>query len=265
MLNNRQTVITLTTDFGTSDWYVGTMKGVILNISPNAKIVDITHEIPQGDIRAAAFSLLCSYKYFPKGTIHVVVVDPTVGSNRKPIAIKTDSYWFIAPDNGALSYAAMNEKIQDIRLIENERFLLKRKGNTFHGRDVFAPIAAHIAKGKISPSKIGKRLSDYIKLDYPKTEQKGNEVAGKIIYIDRFGNCITNIEFKDESEYLNSQIFIGNKKIATVCRCYADVESGAPVAVFGSSGFIEIAIRDGNAAKKLNLQTGAKIRLKKPL
>ncbi|MGC8885791.1 MAG: SAM hydrolase/SAM-dependent halogenase family protein [Verrucomicrobiia bacterium] len=261
MQQKNQPIITLTTDFGTRDWFVGTMKGVILSIAPNAKIVDITHEIPPGDIKSGAFALFAAYSYFPENTIHIAVVDPGVGSNRKPIAVKTNSYWFIAPDNGVLSYALINEEIKDIRLIENEKFLLKPLGNTFHGRDVFAPAAAHIATG-ISGTKIGKKLTEFLRLEFPKPIIFKDRIEGEIIYIDRFGNAITNIKFKPDCSYYNCQVYIDNRPVARVRRCYADVQKGKAVAVPGSSGFIEIAVRDGNAANNMNLKVGKKILLR---
>ncbi|MGC8743233.1 MAG: SAM hydrolase/SAM-dependent halogenase family protein [Verrucomicrobiia bacterium] len=262
MPQKNQPIITLTTDFGTQDWFVGTMKGVILNIAPDVNIVDITHEIPPGDIKAGAYALFAAYRFFPENTIHISVVDPGVGSDRKPIAVKTKSYWFIAPDNGILSYALINEEIEEIRLIENEKLMLKPTGTTFHGRDIFAPVAAHIAQ-RIDSSIIGKKLEQIITINFPQSCFYENEISGEILYIDRFGNAITNIKFKNETDYYNFQVFIDEKPQAIVRRFYSEAAKGETVAVPGSSGFIEIAVRDGNAAKVLNLKPGKKVLIKR--
>jgi len=262
MPQKNQQIITLITDFGTRDWFAGTMKGVILGIAPNVDIVDITHDIPPGDIKAGAFALFAAYRYFPENTIHISVVDPGVGSNRKPIAVKTRSYWFIAPDNGVLSYALINEEIEEIRLIENEKLMLKSTGTTFHGRDIFAPVAAYIAQ-RIDSSTIGKKLNQIITINFPQPCYYENEISGEILYIDRFGNAITNIKFKNETDYYNFQVFIDEKPRAIVRRFYSEAAKGEAVAVPGSSGFIEIAVRDGNAAEVLNLKPGKKVLIQK--
>lgn len=253
-------VITLTTDFGVSDWFVGTMKGVILKISPNTQIVDITHSVPSHDIRAGAFALMCSYKYFPEGSVHVAVVDPEVGSKRLAIAIKTRHYWFVGPDNGVLSYALQEQDVLDIRAIENQKVRLEGVGSTFHGRDIFAPAAAHIAKG-INPEFIGRKLRSFVSLPFPEVSRRDNRITGEVIYIDRFGNVITNIKFSGMDEFYGWSVVVGRKKLASVLGCYADVRDGEAVAVCGSSGFIEVAVRNGSAAEKLNLKTGTKIQL----
>ncbi len=260
MNNWKNNIITLTTDFGQCDWFVGTMKGVILSIAPQSKIVDINHNIPQGDIKAAAFSLLSSFRYFPENTIHVVVVDPGVGSERKPIVVKTKRYWFVAPNNGVLSYALNVDKALDIRLIENNKLTLKQTGNTFHGRDVFAPIAAYIAMG-IEPTQIGKKLKDLVKIRLPIPKIRENKIVGEIIYIDHFGNAITNIPL--ESDFIGYTVIAGNKIIGKVQNFYAAVDKGFPLAVPGSTGFIELAVRDGNISKKYNLKVGTKVELLK--
>lgn len=254
-------IITLTTDFGTNDWFVGTMKGVILRISPTAQIVDITHNIPFADIRAAAFSLLSSYHYFPAGTVNVVVVDPGVGSIRRPVAVKTQNYFFVAPDNGVLSYALEREKIIEIREIANPEYHLKPLGNTFHGRDIFAPVSAHLSNG-IAVEKLGPKLNDIVRLAPIEHHKKGKTIEGSIVYIDRFGNAITSIPFGDPDEFLEKKIYIRGKQIAPVLRCYADVKKGEPVAVPGSTGFMEIAVREASAHRKFKLKVGMKVIIK---
>src|SRR3989442_15159550 len=180
-------LITLATDFGFSDWFVGTMKGVILGIAPRAAIVDITHEIPAGDIRAGAFALRASYRFFPKGTVHVVVVDPGVGSERKAIVVETDNYFFIGPDNGVLSWALAKERIKTIRALENEHYFLHPISGTFHGRDIFAPVAAHLASG-VPTRKLGPVSKDFMRLPWPEPKRARNRIEAKIVCIDRFGN-----------------------------------------------------------------------------
>ncbi len=186
-------LITLTTDFGLTDWFVGTMKGGILGIAPRAAIVDITHEIPAGDIRAGAFALWASCRFFAKGGVHVVVVDPGVGSERKAIVAETDNYFFVGPDNGVLSWALTKERIKTIRALENEHYFLHPTSRTFHGRDIFAPVAAHLASG--APTrKLGPILKDFVRLPWPKPKRGRNRIEGEVVYIDRFGNAITNLE-----------------------------------------------------------------------
>src|SRR5262249_4470200 len=185
-------MITLTTDFGTADWFVGTMKGVILGIHPCTQLVDITHEIPAGNIRAGAFALAVSYAVFPKGTVHLAVVDPGVGTGRKAIAVQTADYVFAGPDNGVLSLALARESIKAVHQITNARLFLHPVSNTFHGRDVFAPIAANLSKG-LSIRKVGPPLKEFVRLNWPEPHRSANSIQGEIAYIDRFGNAITNI------------------------------------------------------------------------
>lgn len=254
--------ITLTTDFGSQDWFVGTMKGVILGFNPKATVVDITHEIPPGDIRAGAFALMASYRFFPKGTVHVAVVDPGVGSERKAIAVQTDKYIFVGPDNGVLSFALANENIKNIQQLENERYFLKSISHTFHGRDIFAPIAAHLSRG-VAVSKLGPKQKEIIRLPWPEPEISNNLVKGEVIYIDRFGNAITNIENPDLDIIKPLDVFISSKRICAVKPFYQSVPARKAVAVPGSSGFLEIAINGGSAAKSLRLKTGDKLTLGK--
>ena len=187
-------LITLTTDFGLTDWFVGTMKGVILGIAPRATIVDITHQIPAGDIRSGAFALLGSYRFFPKGSVHVAVIDPGVGSERKAIVAETDNYFFIGPDNGVLSWTLPKERIKTIRALENEHYFLHLISGTFHGRDIFAPVAAHLASG-VPTRKLGPVSKGFMRLPWPEPKRARNRIEGEIVYIDRFGNAITNLTF----------------------------------------------------------------------
>ena len=251
-------LITLTTDFGTQDWFVGTMKGVILGINPRATIVDLTHEIPPGDIRAGAFSLAASCRHFPKGTIHVTVVDPGVGSARRAIAVQTDRHSFIGPDNGVLSFALATEKIKSIRRLENEKYFLQPVSRTFHGRDIFAPVAAHLSRG-IAIQKLGPAQKDVVHPPWPKPRERGNQIEGQVLYIDRFGNAITNIPNAVLKNRRACAVFSGRKRLCDVKAFYQSVPVGRAVAVPGSTGFLEIAINGGSAAERLGLRVQSAI------
>ena len=250
-------IITLTTDFGMDDWFVGTMKGVIATINPTATVVDITHVIPSGDVRAGAFALAASYKYFPKGTVHVAIVDPGVGSKRRAIAIQTERYFFVGPDNGVLSYALRGEKIKAVRALENETYFLKPVSQTFHGRDVFAPVAAHLARG-VSIAKLGPAATNFVRLEWPEAKVHGKSVEGEVIYIDKFGNAITNIHVATVTSLrrVHSELFKGRKRICAIGAHYQSVPARRAVAVAGSSGYLEIAVNGGNASASLGLRVG---------
>ncbi len=254
-------VITLTTDFGTTDSFVGTMKGVILDRAPRARIVDLTHGIAPGDIRAGAFALLTACRYFPKRTVPVVVVDPGVGSARRAIAVQTRDYRFVGPDNGVLSWALAREKVQSLRLIANERLWRKPVSRTFHGRDVFAPVAAHLARGG-SFHPVGPALADFTRLPWPAVKDRGGDSTGEVLAVDRFGNAITNIpETCAPAGSLDWVVFAGRRRLCPVGACYAAVPRGHAVAVFGSSGFLEIAVNGGSALAQLRLYVGSRITL----
>ena len=190
--NKDKPLITLITDFGLRDHFVGVMKGIIHSICPEAMIIDISHDIGFADIKHGAFTLMASYKYFPAGTIFVCVVDPGVGSERKPILIKTNDYIFIGPDNGIFSYALSRETVEKVIHISNHDFFLESVSNTFHGRDIFAPVSAHVAQG-VEIDTLGESVSDYINIQFPKPVIKKKQIVGEIVTNDRFGNIITNI------------------------------------------------------------------------
>jgi S-adenosylmethionine hydrolase len=250
-------IITLTTDFGTEDWFVGTMKGVIASINPRATVVDITHAIPSGDVRAGAFALAASYKYFPQGTVHVAIVDPGVGSKRRAIAIQTERYSFVGPDNGVLSFALRGERIKAVRALENETYFLKPISQTFHGRDVFAPVAAHLARS-VSIAKFGPAIRNFVRLDWTQPKVFGKAIQGKVIYIDKFGNAITNIAAATWTRLggEHQQIFKGRKRICPIGTHYQSVPARQAVAVAGSSGYLEIAVNGGDASAILGLRAG---------
>jgi len=252
-------LIALITDFGLKDWFVGTMKGVIQKIAPDTSVIDLTHGIPAGDIRAGAFALAAASQYFPSGTIYVGVVDPGVGGERAGLIIETENGYFIGPDNGLFSYALRGERLKSIRKIQNPRFQLANVSQTFHGRDVFAPVAAHISRG-VPLSQFGTRVHDFEQLDWPEIKITATGLRGQVVYIDHFGNAITNVT---GSSVLNSgaqKIRVG-QKLVPIEPSYAAVKAGKPVAVIGSSGLLEIAINSGNAAKSLKLKIGSSVLL----
>ncbi len=260
-----QPVITLITDFGLQDGYVGVVKGVITKINPSVKIIDISNNIESQDIFQAAYVLYSSYAYFPKGTIHVVVVDPGVGSNRKVLCLKTKDYLFIAPDNGVLSFIAAREESPSIREVTNKKLFLPEISDTFHGRDIFAPTAAHLSKG-FSYKDLGKRVSKIKEIDLPKPiRSPGGMLRGEIIYVDGFGNLITNINrdmidrLREKTE--NLAIAVGRRKLNKISNSYADVGVGDVVAIFGSAGYLEISVNHGSARDVLNLKKGDKLGL----
>lgn len=251
-------VIAFITDFGLRDWFVGTMKGVVLGLAPTAGLVDITHDIPAGDIRAGAFALASACRFFPKGTIHVAVVDPGVGSARRAIGVRTRDYFFIGPDNGVLSWALRNEKEISARYLQNDQYFRKPISQTFHGRDLFAPAAAHLSRG-VPISALGPVAEDYVRLEWPGLEVSGEAVTGAVIYVDRFGNAITNIDAHaiDAFHGRRVSVFAGARRLGWVEDYYSAVARGRTVAVRGSSGFLEIAVNGGSAARQLKLKAGS--------
>jgi len=252
-------IITLTTDFGAADWFVGAMKGVILGIAPTAAIVDITHGIAGGDVRAGAFALAASCRFFPRRAIHVAIVDPGVGSRRGAIAVQTADYVFVGPDNGVLSLALRGEAIKSIHRLENQRLFLKPVSHTFHGRDIFAPVAAHLSQGTPC-EELGPARRDFQKIAWPRPSKHPRGWRGEVVYIDHFGNAITNIrnEWLDRPE---ASISFRGKALCPLGTFYQSVAAGRPVAVPGSSGFLEIAMHGGSAAQRLGLQVGSVITL----
>lgn len=248
-------IITLTTDFGLQDWFVGTMKGVILGINPRACIVDITHGILAGDIRAGAFALHASCRFFPKGTVHVVVVDPGVGGDRKAIAVRTVDYIFVGPDNGALSFVLAHQQVKSIRRLENRRYLLEPVSHTFHGRDIFAPVAAHLSRG-IPLNKLGPEQDDWLRISWPTPRVRPKAIEGEVVYIDRFGNAITNIENVSLPALGQASVWLGRRRLGPVQAFYQSVVPGKPVGVPGSNGFLEIAVNGDSAARRFHLKPG---------
>jgi S-adenosylmethionine hydrolase len=263
-INMPNPIITLTTDFGLKDPYVAEMKAVILAIKPNVTIIDITHNIEKFNIRMAAYGLACAAQYFPKGTIHVAVVDPGVGTKRRPIIIQTKNGYYIGPDNGVLILAARNHGIEHIYEISNRKFMLPRVSSTFHGRDIFAPASAHLANG-VPPSEFGPEIREIEVPEFSKIVKKKDLIVGEVIHIDDFGNIITNFGEKEvESLGLKDMINVKLKEAELklkLCKAYAEVEFQEPLAIIGSHGFLEISVNQGNAARQFNVRVGDKVTL----
>lgn len=256
-------LITLTTDFGRRDWFVGTMKGVIFGIAPRATIVDLTHEIPAGNVRVGAFALAAIYRFYPKRTVHVAVIDPGVGSVRRAIAVQTENHFFVGPDNGVLSFALAREKIKTIRQLTNEKFFLKHVSQTFHGRDVFAPVTAHLSRG-VPIQNFGPALKDFVHLDGPQPRPTRAGIEGEVVYIDHFGNAITNVP----KEMLGSrrwEVCAGRKRLCPVREFYQAVLIGDAVALIGSCGLLEISINGSSAEKRFSLRVGSRISVRSTL
>jgi S-adenosylmethionine hydrolase len=255
-------LVTLTTDFGTRDWFVGAMKGAILGIEPRARVVDVTHEVAAGDIRGGAFALAAGCRFFAKGTVHVAVVDPGVGSLRRAIAIQTADYFFVGPDNGVLSWAVNREKVEAIHSLEDEAFFLQPVSRTFHGRDIFAPVAAHLSRG-VRIQKFGPALKDFARLDWPEPRMRRGQLEGEVVYIDRFGNVITNLEERLLRGYHGGwcEIYGRRRRVCPLRTFYQAVTPKTAVALVGASGFLEIAINGGSAKEVLGVQIGTHVAL----
>ena len=244
-----------------SDYFVGAMKGVILSINPQARIVDITHEIAPQDIFAAAFTLLAVYESFPPGTVHVAVVDPGVGSSRRPIIAVAGRQFFVGPDNGIFSYILDHEPDVRVFHLTKEEYFRQPVSTTFHGRDVFAPVAAALSSG-VKPEKLGERIDDPVPLPALGVSQlRKGKLRGRILHIDHFGNCITNLTQRDlPSEWLEGSVrlTINRRVIKSFRRCFSDeTENGDGLfAIWGSAGFLEIAAMNQSAAELLNARRG---------
>jgi len=254
-------IITLLSDFGLRDAYVAEMKAVILSISPKARIVSISHEVEKFNIRMGAFILASAAPYFPRGTVHVAVVDPGVGTKRRPIIIETKRSFYVGPDNGLLLLSAQKEEVSHVYHIKNPEYMRPKISTTFHGRDVFAPTAAHLALG-CSPSRFGPEIHDLIVPQFAKTYRKKGELMGEVIYVDDFGNVVTNISSKDLEELKTSvgdllHLKIRRKTLGMrFCSAYSEVTVGTVLAVVGSHDFLEISVNQRNASKTLNLKIG---------
>jgi S-adenosyl-L-methionine hydrolase (adenosine-forming) len=258
----RPPVISLLTDFGTRDAFVGIMKGVILSINPAVALVDLSHDVPPQDITAGALLLRSAAGFFPPGTIHVAVVDPGVGSARRALLVETHTAFFVGPDNGLLSLAAPADTVVRIVHLTNAEYFLTARSHTFHGRDVFAPVAAHVSLGK-APEQFGPSLTAMERLTLPKVEYHAAGLTGSVIYIDHFGNVITNITAADLQPFPKESLLVSmdDMQIQGVVASYAAVEVGAPAVLINSWGMLEIAVRNGSAAQRFGVLPGHPVHL----
>ena len=251
--------ITLLTDFGSLDYYVGSVKGVILSVNPAAQLIDITHQIPPQDIEEAAFTLLASYRSFQKGTIHLAVVDPEVGSARRAILARAGDYYFVGPDNGIFSYIFDREPVRQIIHITGQEYFRHPISSTFHGRDVFAPVAAELSRG-VPLDSFGQEIRDEVRLKTlsPEVTKKG-KLKGRLIHVDHFGNCVTNLD-RQSFNGLEEQrvvLVVNGKKTQSVQSSYSEAVSKHKLfAIWGSAGFLEISARNRSAAKLLKAKRG---------
>ncbi len=256
-------IITLTTDFGTSDHLVGAMKGVILNINLAARIVDVNHSVVPFDILDGALSLANSYSYFPPRTIHVVVVDPGVGTERRPILVSGEKQFFIAPDNGVLSMIYEREACT-VRHITAEHYFLNPVSPTFHGRDIFAPTAAWLSKA-FQTEAFGESITDFVRFTVPKAKSSGKSVKGVILRVDAFGNLMTNLTADDIPIGAlgggTIKLSVNGKQVVKFAQTFASGNAGEPFAVLGSAGYVEIAVNRGSAARTLGVNRGAGVTL----
>jgi S-adenosyl-L-methionine hydrolase (adenosine-forming) len=264
MIVSVQRLITFTTDFGLTEHYVGAMKGVVYSINPAAELVDITNAIQSFDILDGAIAIAQAYSYFPKDTIHVVVVDPGVGGQRRPILVNAGQYQFVAPDNGVLSLVYEREERISVRHITAEHYYRQPVSNTFHGRDIFAPVAAYLSKG-VEAAKFGDEITDYTRFAAPKPKPAGpNSWKGVVLKTDKFGNLITNITPKDVPQIFDgsSQGFKILAGKAEVTKLYSSYSAGSPgelFALLGSTGFLEISTNKGSASRLAGADRGTEV------
>ncbi len=278
---NTTPVIAMLTDFGLDDGYVGAMKGVIWSLCPQAKIIDLSHSISPQNIQQAAYVLLSTYRYLPPQTVIVVVVDPGVGSSRKPIAIQTTNHLWVGPDNGVFSYVLNHAKVEHISALENPAYHLAQTSTTFHGRDIFSPVGAHLAKG-VPIENLGTSLSKIVTLDNPNLIIGKNYLQGEVIHIDHFGNIISSLghlawdtddllklspafptSFADDCSTMPTieveacTVALGkNLIIENLSLSYASSSKGKPLSLINSAGHLEIALNQGNAAQELGAEIG---------
>jgi len=259
-------IVTLTTDFGLNDHFVGTMKGVILKIVPNAEIVDICHSVQAFDILDGALALAQAYFYFPPRTVHLVVVDPGVGSARRPIIANSEEQNFVAPDNGVLSLMYAREERLSVRHVTSEHYFLQPLSNTFHGRDIFAPVAAYLAKG-VDHEKFGEEITDFVRFNAPRPKPTdANTIRGVVLRVDRFGNLITNFALQDVPALFQQtppafKIVVGKREISVMRSNYAEGAPGEVFGILGSMGYLEIVANRSSAAQLVGSGKGTEVQL----
>jgi S-adenosylmethionine hydrolase len=255
-------MITLTSDFGLKDPYVAEMKGVILTINPKAQIIDITHDVEKFNIRNGAFILASVAPYFPKGTVHLAVVDPSVGTRRRAILVQTRQVFFVGPDNGVLILAAKNQGIEHVHELTNPKFMLPNVSSTFHGRDVFAPVAAYLDMG-VKPSEFGAEITDINTPEFASVKRKNGSLIGEVLHLDGFGNIITNICQQEIARAEKVKIKLQNLSLKLpFVKTYAQTKPPQPIALIGSHGFLEIALNQASAAEKFRVVVGDKVEVR---
>ncbi len=260
--NLARPIITLTTDYGINDHLVGAMKGVILNINSDVTLVDITHSVLAHDILDGALTIAQAFRYYPPKTVHVVVVDPGVGTQRRPILVAADQHYFVAPDNGVLSAVYDQAEALSVWNLTSEHYFRQPVSNTFHGRDIFAPVAAWLTKSWQS-SAFGEAITDFVRFALPKPKADGKTIRGVVLRVDHFGNLITNLTpenaaaiFAPDAKFT---IHAGNGAVTRIVPTFAQGAAGEAVGIIGSSGYLEICINRGNAAKTLGTMRGAEV------
>jgi S-adenosyl-L-methionine hydrolase (adenosine-forming) len=252
-------MITLTSDFGLKDPYVAEMKGSILTINPNATIIDITHEVEKFNIRMGAFMLASAAPYFPKGTVHLAVVDPGVGTDRRAILVQTGQYFYVGPDNGVLMLAAQNQGIKRIHELSNPKFMLPEVSCTFHGRDIFAPAAAYLDMA-VKPDEFGHEINNVVTPEFASLKSSNGTLTGEVLHVDGFGNIITNIGQKEMGQAKNLSVKLPKFSLnLSLGKTYAQTKPREAIALIGSHGFLEIALNQASAAEKLHVAAGDKI------
>lgn len=257
-------IITLTTDFGLNDHFVGAMKGVILEIVPEAEIVDISHAVRAFDVLDGAIAISQAYAYFPTGTVHVVVVDPGVGTARRPILASSDGYHFVAPDNGVLSMVYEREERIHVRHITSEHYFRQPVSNTFHGRDVFAPVAAYLAK-QVDSHKFGEEVEDYVRFAAPRPKAAGeNRIRAVVLKVDRFGNLVTNVKPEDIPALFAAQpaafkIVVGSREVTSMRSSYSEGDPGEVFGILGSMGYLEISANRAAASQITGANKGSEV------
>jgi S-adenosyl-L-methionine hydrolase (adenosine-forming) len=256
-------IVTLLSDFGERDGFVGIVKGVLLGICPSVRIVDLSHGVVPQDVMGGALVLASAVRHFPLGTIHLAVVDPGVGTARRPILIETEAFVLVGPDNGLLSLAAERSAVRAVIHLDRREYFSSPMSDTFHARDVFAPVAAHCACG-VPSAELGSRVDDFQRLPLPEPRRLDDAIEGQVIHVDRFGNLICNIVRDDVGGFLDRgvSISISGVQIPEISAHYSTVREGKPVAVWNSWGRLEVAIRNGSAARHLRARNGDRIQVK---
>ena len=252
-------MITLTTDFGYGDPYIGAVKGVIQSINRDARVEDVAHDLPKQDTHSAAFVLGGFYRYWPSGTIHLMIIDPGVGSSRLPILVETENWMFVGPDNGIFSAVYRNEEFSVRHLTEN-KFFLDSASDTFHGRDIFGPVASYLSLG-VMPEEFGPEIKNPVIIDYPVMNENEGDLTGEIIYIDSYGNLVSNIRRLMSEEFASGNV--NGFEIKTLLKSYNSGEDDSPFFINGSSGFLEISVKNGSAKKNMDVEIGAKVVISK--